>query len=277
MDLTDSDADSLRTFERIAHDRIADGYARSFVSITNLAAGPLLDAAHVRADTRMLDVACGPGVVASVAAARGAVVVGADLSPNMLKVAQRLNPGVAFHEADVERMPFADGAFDAVVCAFGLGHFPRPEAAIRECRRLTTPGGWLAAAWWDDFSRQRLQGIFREAIAEVGLPPAPGVPRGHNVQRFADSNELRVLFDGVQLMDVMVETRTAALDVPDSEALWTIGMDSLGLTASAIRAASPDQQRATRAAFDRRAMAHTSGAGLRIPLAFKIVAGQRPQ
>src|SRR5215217_1927295 len=96
---------------------------------------------------RVLDVACGPGRVAAAAAARGAVATGVDLAPGMVALARSLHPGVAFREAEVESLPFGDGSFDALVCSFGIGHFPRPEAAVAECSRVVAPGGTLAFAW----------------------------------------------------------------------------------------------------------------------------------
>jgi ubiquinone/menaquinone biosynthesis C-methylase UbiE len=146
--------------------------------VTGLATIPLFDAVHLRPGTRLLDVASGPGALAGEAASRGARPVGIDLSPQMVELARQLHPGIHFHEADVEHLPFPDHTFDAVVCAFGLGHFPRPEVAVAESVRTLLPGGRMALAWWDDPSRQRIQGIFRDAIALVGVSMPPDVATG---------------------------------------------------------------------------------------------------
>src|SRR5215472_7064181 len=87
----------------------------------------------LRPGAHLLDVATGSGALAAAAASRGAQAVGVDLSPRMVELALRLHAGVDFREAEVEHLPFADRSFDAVVCGFGLGHFPRPEAAVAEC------------------------------------------------------------------------------------------------------------------------------------------------
>jgi SAM-dependent methyltransferase len=100
--------------------------------VTALATAPLLGAVRLHPGTRLLDIATGPGALAAEAANRGARPVGIDLSPQMMELARRLYPGIDFREADVEHLPFADDTFDAVVCAFGLGHFPRPELAVAE-------------------------------------------------------------------------------------------------------------------------------------------------
>src|SRR5579872_6221410 len=164
-ELSGSEAERLRAFERQGHDALANSYHAFFSGVTALATNPLLDAVRLRPGTRLLDVASGPGTLAAEAANRGARAVGVDLSPRMIELAQRLHPAIKFREADVEHLPFPDQAFDAVVCAFGLGHFPKPEPAVAECVRTLSPGGRIAFAWWDDPARQRIQGIFREAIA----------------------------------------------------------------------------------------------------------------
>ena len=125
-ELSRGEAERLRAFERQGHDALAASYHAFFAAVTALATNPLLDAVRLHRGTRLLDVATGPGALAAEAANRGARPVGIDLSPQMIELARRLYPAIDFREADVEHLPFADGTFDAVVCSFGLGHFPRP-------------------------------------------------------------------------------------------------------------------------------------------------------
>src|SRR5947207_1077685 len=176
-ELSSSEAGRLRAYERQGHDALATSYHAFFAAVTALAADPLLDALRLHPGTHLLDVATGPGALAAEAANRGARPVGIDLSPQMIELARRLYPGIDFREADVEHLPFPDDTFDAVVCAFGLGHFPRPERALAECARTLRPGGRIALSWWDSPARQRVQGVFREAIAEVGALVPPDVPQ----------------------------------------------------------------------------------------------------
>jgi SAM-dependent methyltransferase len=168
-ELSSSEAERLRAFERQGHDGLAKSYHAFFSAVTALATNPLLDVVRLQPGTRLLDVASGPGALTAEAANRGARSVGVDLSPRMIELAQQLYPAIEFREADAEHLPFPDHAFDAVVCAFGLGHFPKPELAVAECVRTLSPGGCIAFAWWHDPARQRIQGIFREAIAEIGV------------------------------------------------------------------------------------------------------------
>ena len=274
--LSANEAKRLRAFERQGHDALAESYHAFFSSVTALATNPLIDAVRLQPASHLLDVASGPGALTAEAANRGARAVGIDLSPNMIELARRLYPAIEFREADVEHLPFSDHTFDAVVCAFGLGHFPRPELAVAECVRTLLPGGRIAFAWWDDPSRQRIQGIFREAIAEIGASVAVDVPQGHNVFRFSNSGEFLRLLEGAELTQVAITEHATTLFVPDTETLWRGGLGSLVLTGAVIRRQDQATQDSIRAVFERRASAYKTANGLNLPIAFKIGSGQRP-
>jgi SAM-dependent methyltransferase len=275
-ELSNSEAERLRAFERQGHDALATSYYEFFAAVTALATNPLLDAVRLRSGTRLLDVATGPGALAAAAANRDARPVGIDLSQQMIVLARRLHPAIEFREADVEHLPFADDTFDAVVCAFGLGHFPRPEVAVAECVRTLLPGGRIAFSWWDDPLRQRIQGIFRDAIAEVGVSLPADVPRGHNVYRFSNTGEFLRLLEGAGLIEVAVTEHATTYSVPDAETLWRGGLGSLLLTGAAIRHQDQTTQDLIRAAFERCTSVYKSANGLNLPVAFKVGSGRRP-
>ena len=275
-ELSSSDAERLRAFERQGHDALATSYQAFFAAVTTLATNPLLDAVRLRPGTRLLDVATGPGALAGKAASRGARPIGIDLSPQMVELARQLHPAINFYEADVEHLPFPDDAFDAIVCAFGLGHFPRPEVAVAESVRTLLPGGRIAFSWWDDPSRQRIQGVFRDAIAEVGISMPLDVPQGHNVFRFSNTGEFLRLLEGVGLIEVAITEHATTYSVPDTETLWRGGLGSLVLTGAAIKQQDRATQDLIRTAFERCASVYRSANGLNLPIAFKVGSGQRP-
>ncbi len=114
-----------------------------------------LDHVPVREGARVLDVACGTGIVARSAASllgAGGAVVGVDLNPGMLKVAAakapKGGPSFDWREGDVAALPCPDDAFDIVLCQQGLQFFPDKPAALREMRRVLAPGGTLALCVW---------------------------------------------------------------------------------------------------------------------------------
>ncbi len=92
---------------------------------------------------RCLDLAAGTGVSTEELARSGAMVVGVDLSLGMLRVGRRVRPQVPLLAADALRLPFVDGAFDAVTISFGLRNLVDTSAGLREMARVTRPGGRL--------------------------------------------------------------------------------------------------------------------------------------
>ncbi len=99
----------------------------------------------------VLDVGCGTGatLAAVVAAHARARAWGVDLSPEMIAVArERLESRAEVQVADAERLPFRDGSVDVVVCVDSLHHYPHPDAALAEMRRVTRPGGGLVLGEW---------------------------------------------------------------------------------------------------------------------------------
>ena len=110
------------------------------------------DAADIRSGQRVLDVACGTGVLARTVAARvgpSGTVTGLDINQGMLVVAERNAPRIQWRRGAADSLPFVDRSFDAVVCQFGLMFFPDRQAALREMFRVLVPGGRLAVAVFD--------------------------------------------------------------------------------------------------------------------------------
>jgi ubiquinone/menaquinone biosynthesis C-methylase UbiE len=112
----------------------------------------LIDLAQPKLGERVVDIACGTGVIARTAAVKvgpTGVVAGVDLNPGMLTVARSLKPtddaaSVHWHEASADRLPLPDGSFDIAYCQLGLQFFADRPAALREMRRVLSSGGRLA-------------------------------------------------------------------------------------------------------------------------------------
>jgi SAM-dependent methyltransferase len=170
----------FRDFEHHGWQDSATRYPASFAQATAPYAEHLLDAAGAGPGTRLLDIACGPGIVAAAALRRGCSVVGVDFSSQMVSEARRRLPGATFHEADAEALPLPDGGFDAAVCNFGLHHFPYPQRALREAVRMLRPGGRLAATVWAPPELNRGWQILLDAVAAHGDPAitTPTSPHG---------------------------------------------------------------------------------------------------
>jgi SAM-dependent methyltransferase len=115
-------------------------------------ASSVADAAQVQPGQRVLDVACGTGVLARAAHSRtgtSGYVTGLDPNPGMLAVAKALEPAITWREGQAESIPFPDESFDAVVSQFGLMFFKDRQQALREMLRVLTTQGRLVVAVWD--------------------------------------------------------------------------------------------------------------------------------
>jgi SAM-dependent methyltransferase len=135
-------------------DKQREGWAHfaPLEAMTTPAAASLVRHGGVRAGQRVLDVACGTGVVAITAALAGGSVTGLDLTPALLararENAQMANVAIDFHEGDAEKLPFEDAAFDVVLSQFGHMFAPRPDVVMAELLRVLKPGGTIAFATW---------------------------------------------------------------------------------------------------------------------------------
>jgi len=145
---TPFDPEAVRTFEHARWQRAAGVYEATFAGATRPFMEALLDAAQVGSGTRILDIACGPGLLASGACARGAVARGVDFSPAMLAVARARDTAVQFDEGDAEALPFGNDQFDVVSSVFGAMFAPNQEQTASELLRVTRPGGRIGLASW---------------------------------------------------------------------------------------------------------------------------------
>jgi ubiquinone/menaquinone biosynthesis C-methylase UbiE len=268
------DKDAFRSFERTAHDRIAASYNDLFTRITERAIARLLDVAQVRTGMRVLDVAAGPGRLTSAAAGRGALAVGCDLSPAMTDLARSLNPSIRFDEASADALPYPTASFEALVCSFGIGHFPDPERVMAEFARVVAPGGFAALSWWESFSRNRLNGIFYEVIAKLGVS-APSLPQGPPMDRFSNAQTFAELVQATGFTDVRVVSVASTYRLSNVDQLWELAMGSFARASSLILAQDQDIQRAIRTAVGEAAQQYAHADGLDIPIAFLIVSGKR--
>jgi SAM-dependent methyltransferase len=145
-------------------------------AITTPPAARLVKRAGIRPGQRVLDVACGTGVVSVTAARLGAHVTGMDLTPELLERA-RENSRIAdveidWLEGDVEKLPFGDSTFDAVLSQFGHIFAPRPEVAIAEMLRVLKAGGTIAFSTWPP---ELFVGRRFALVSRYMPPPPPGI------------------------------------------------------------------------------------------------------
>jgi len=130
----------------------------------------LLAAGPATAGRRVLDLACGTGVVSRLAVGTAATVTGVDLDPAMLALARELEPRVTWVQGDAVALPLPDGAVDVAVCQQGLQFVADPVAALRELRRVLSPDGVLGLALWCDVARAAGFHAYAEVLDRHGGP-----------------------------------------------------------------------------------------------------------
>lgn len=153
--------------------------------ITTKWAEDLVHRAQLRAGEDVLDVACGTGVVARLAASEVAPgrVTGLDLNPAMLAVARDASSGgapVTWIEGSALELPFPSGRFDAVLCQLGLQFFPDQPRALHEMRRIVRVPGRVALSVYSAIERTPGAHAFVRALDEVLGPEASRIKRGEH-------------------------------------------------------------------------------------------------
>lgn len=123
----------------------------------------LFDRLGVEAGTRLLDIACGSGFAASLAARRGAVVSGIDASEQLVTIAAARTPRGRFQAGDMFALPYPDDSFDLTTSFNGI--WKGCEDALKEARRVLTPEGRLGLTFWGRFDRLGLMPYFLQVIA----------------------------------------------------------------------------------------------------------------
>lgn len=178
--------------------RFMEGEARLFYERLNVLPG-----------MRMLDVACGSGQLALMAARAGMRPTGVDIAENMIERARARAAGallpVRFETADAEALPYSDGSFDVVVSLYGAMFAPRPDLAAREMARVCVPGGMIAMGNWTASGFVgRMFKVISGYIAPAGMP-SPLV--------WGDEETVRERFKG-PVSQLRMTRRTHLFDYP---------------------------------------------------------------
>jgi SAM-dependent methyltransferase len=195
----------------------ADAYDRFMGRYSRLLSPQLADLAGVRGGQRVLDVGCGPGALTAELVERvGASAVSAvDPSESFVEAAKERHPEVDVQRAHAERLPFADAAFDAALAQLVVQFMSDPEAGVSEMRRVTQPGGVVAASVWDHGGGRGPLSPFWTAARELD--------RGHGGEAHgtgARDGELARLFASAGLSDVEQTALSVRVEHPTFEEWW---------------------------------------------------------
>ena len=235
----------------------------------------LLDAVALPAGTRVLDVACGTGIVARLAAPQTGPtgrVVGLDTNEAMLTVAraqpQPTGAQVEWQQGDATRLPFPDGEFGAVLCQQGLQYMPDRPAALREMKRVLVSGGRLGLSV---FSQSIAYQIFERTAAQfVGEKAAEIMSEAFAL---ADLGELSELLRTAEFSTVQLHTKT--LPARFASARDFIDYQLGGRLASAVSTLSDETRTALVAELHKEFEPYVDSDGLAFPMQAHVVLARK--
>jgi ubiquinone/menaquinone biosynthesis C-methylase UbiE len=217
----------------------AENYERFFVPAIGLPlATALIEIAAVRPGERVLDVACGTGVVTRLAVARvgpSGAVTGLDLNAVMLAVARSVTPPntlIKWYEASAESMPLPDESFDAVLCQLGLQFVQDKASALGEMRRVLVRGGRLTVGL--PGAMPPLFAVAHQALERHLGPEAASFLR--MVFSLHDPTEIRALLDAADFRDVAVQRKAKTLFLPSPREFFWQYLQSSPLVAMVAQA-----------------------------------------
>lgn len=221
----------------------ADAYDRFMGRYSSLLAPQLADLAGVRAGQRALDVGSGPGALTAELVSRlGASSVAAvDPSEPFVEAARARHPGVDVHLAPAEALPFEADTFDAALAQLVVHFMADPVAGLAEMRRVTRPGGVVAACVWDFAGGAAPLSLFWEVAREldphvIDESHLAGARQGHLTELFAAAG-----LGGVVETSLSIERHHASF-----QEWWEPYTAGVGPAGTYVKALGPEQQRKLR-------------------------------
>jgi len=223
----------------------ADAYDRFMGRYSRLLSPQLADLAGIAAGQRVLDVGCGPGALTSELVRRlgPEAVAAVDPSEPFVAAARDRHPGVDVRQASAEDLPFPDDAFDVALAQLVVHFMSDPLAGLTEMRRVTRPGGVIAACVWDHAGGKGPLGAFWQAARE--LDPGvhdegdlPGAREGHLAQLFTEAG-----LTAVDSRSLMAELEHSTFDE-----WWQPFTEGVGPAGAYVAALDPERREALREA-----------------------------
>jgi SAM-dependent methyltransferase len=213
----------------------------------------LARAAGLAPEATVLDVGAGTGLgtrrlVELVGPER---VTAVDPSEPFVEALRARLPGIEVRLAPAEELPFEDGAFDAAFAQLVVNFMADPEAGVGEMRRVTRPGGAVAACVWDSRGEMTLLRTFWEAAAAVD-PGGSGPADERTTMRFMGEGELAELWRQAGLAEVEEGQLVVSADYESFDDLWEPFTKGVGPAGAYATSLDPERQEALRAELARR-------------------------
>jgi SAM-dependent methyltransferase len=269
--------DSFRAFEHTgwSNGAVCSDYDKHFGAVTIQSAPALLDSARVVDGSRVLDVCCGAGYAAGLAAERGANAIGVDFSQAQVELAAERYPDVEFRQGDATSLEFNAQSFDCVVNGIGMPHFEDPDSAVLEAFRVLRQGGRFAFSVYAKPDEAVGFGMIYGAVQahgtmDIGLPPGP------NFFLFSDpgESEKRLTIAGFKGIEFRTVAQTWILSSPDE--LFAAVMNGSVRAAATLRGQESRALEKIKSAVAMALAEYRSGDEYRIPMPALVASAVRP-
>ncbi len=266
-----------RRVQRYGWDKAASDYEGYWHRQLEPAQDRLLDMAALQPGERVIDVACGTGLVtfrAATAVTPDGEVVGTDISEAMIEIAgelaaERKLHHVSFERMDAEGLRLPDSSFDVALCALGLMYVPDPCQALKEQYRLLKPGGRATAAVWGQRDRCGWAEIFPITDARVNSEVCP------MFFQLGTQDVLQQTFVAAGFADVTFERLPSVLNYESADD--ALGAAFMGGPVALAYSRFDDRTREeVHAEYLASIELYRKGAGYDVPGEFVIAAGYRP-
>jgi SAM-dependent methyltransferase len=227
----------------------------------------------VGAESNVLDVCTGHGVLARLAAQRGAKVFAIDFADKMVAAARRNVPTADCQQGDAQNLAFETNALDAVVCGFGIIHLPQPDRALSEMHRVPRPGGRVAVSVWQAPLPTNGLGIVLGAVKAHGRLDVP-LPHGPDLFQFSSDAAMRAALEESGFSDVNVITLPMIHRVASASAFLDVITQGTVRTRALLAAQDQAARSAIRAAVVDGIESHfRSAGGFDVPMPAVIGSG----
>lgn len=230
------------------------GYELQMGRWSILLAPRFIEFAGVSSGSRVLDVGCGTGNLSFCLARNPSIegVVGIDFSSAYVDYARGRNrdPRIGFQQGDACALPFEDASFDHSLSMLVLQFIPQAELAVREMRRVTRPGGTLAAATWDTRGGFIAQRLFFDTVAMVDPGGAERRAKAYT-RPLSRPGELERMWNSTGLTDVVQDMVTIRMNFASFADFWAPNEGKDGPIAEYVGTLSADVKAKVRDAVER--------------------------
>ncbi len=222
-----------------------EGYERLMGRWSHRLAPRLVEFAGIKDGDRVLDVGTGIGSLALAVATRCSEVVGIDPSSGYIEHARKrtTDPRVRFEVGDAQKLPYPDASFDKCLALLVINFIPDASKAVAEMRRVTRPGGHVAAAVWDYNDGMTMLRTFWDVV--VALDPA-AKPRHEGNMPFCRRGQLSTLWTKADLQQLEETALVISMDFTSFDDYWSPFLSGQGPSGSYAVSLAPDRQQALR-------------------------------